>query len=82
MACSLLSLAHLDRQGIDTLVARGAEEIRVQLHFLSAGYHVRETIPRFVAKARARHPSIAIEVSEPLGHDPGIAALIVAKLAD
>ena len=40
---------------IDALVAEGAVEIHIHLHFLSAGYHVRETIPELVEAARARH---------------------------
>ena len=66
--------------GTDTLVARGAKHIDVHLNFLSAGYHVRVTIPQLVAEARKRHPTIPIETSEPLGHDPRIVDLIVDRM--
>jgi sirohydrochlorin ferrochelatase len=66
--------------GIENLVARGAKHIDVHLNFLSAGYHVRVTIPQLVAKARERHPTIPIEISEPLGHDPRIVDLIVDRM--
>ena len=66
--------------GIDALVARGAEQIDVHLNFLSTGHHVRVTIPKLVARARERHPTIPIETSEPLGHDPGIVDLIVDRM--
>ncbi len=66
--------------GIDALVARGAKQIDVHLHFLSAGYHVQVTIPELVAKARKRHPTIPIETGEPLGHDPRIVDLIVDQM--
>ena len=66
--------------GVDALVARGATEIYVHLHFLSAGYHVRESIPELVAKASERHEAIAIEAGEPLGHEPRIADLVVERM--
>ena len=66
--------------GVDTLVARGATHIFVHLHFLGAGYHVRESIPELVARASERHETIAIETSEPLGHDPRIADLVVDRM--
>ncbi len=66
--------------GIDRLVARGAGHIVVHLNFLGAGYHVRVTSPELVAKARERHSGIPIEISEPLGHDPGIVDLIVDRM--
>lgn len=66
--------------GIDRLVARGATRILVHLHFLGAGYHVRESIPQLVDKARQRHRSIEIHTSEPLGHDPRIVELVVGRM--
>jgi len=66
--------------GVDTLVARGATHIYIHLHFLGAGYHVRESIPGLVARASERHETIAIETSEPLGHDPRIADLVVDRM--
>jgi len=66
--------------GIDRLVDRGATHIHVHLHFLGAGYHVRETIPELVAKAGARHATVTIETGEPLGHDPRIADLVIDRM--
>jgi len=66
--------------GIDALVTRGATEIYVHLHFLSAGYHVRESIPELVEKASQRHTAIPIITGEPLGHDTRIADLVVERM--
>ena len=65
---------------IDALVARGAGRIFVHLHFLGAGYHVRETIPELLAKARERHPTVWIETSEPIGLDARMVDLIVERI--
>lgn len=66
--------------GVDALVARGARKIYLHLHFLSAGFHVRETIPELIEKALVRHPSLEFETSAPLGEDPRIPDLILARL--
>lgn len=67
-------------QGIDRLVERGADEILVHLHFLGAGFHVRESIPALLAEARARHPQLPIEVTEPLGRDPRLVEIVVGRM--
>ena len=68
--------------GIDALVARGATQIFVHLHFLGAGYHVRESIPELVAEVSQRHASISIKIGEPLGHDPRIVDLVLDRMED
>lgn len=68
--------------GIDRLVARGADEVLVHLHFLGVGYHVRETIPDLVRAARERHPHLPIETTSPLGEDARIAEIILSRMDD
>ncbi len=66
--------------GLDGLVRAGASQILVQLHFLSTGYHVRESIPRLVAEARERHPGIEITMSEPLGEDDRLVGIVLERM--
>lgn len=66
--------------GVEALVAEGAREILVHLHFLGAGLHVRETIPGLVGEARARHPEVAIETTRPLGDDPRLVEILLDRL--
>ncbi|HKK52853.1 MAG TPA: CbiX/SirB N-terminal domain-containing protein [Myxococcota bacterium] len=66
--------------GIELLVERGAREILVHLHFLGAGYHVRESIPSLIAEARSRHPRVPIETTEPLGRDPRLVDIVVGRM--
>jgi sirohydrochlorin ferrochelatase len=65
---------------IDRLVAKGAGEILIHLHFLGAGFHVRETLPRLIEKAQARHSEIPIRSTSPLGADPRIAEIILDRM--
>ena len=65
---------------IDVLVAEGVTEIRVHLHFLGRGYHVRETIPELIDAARARHPALRITVSDPIGEHARLVDLVVESL--
>ncbi len=75
--------AHLDvveptiGQGIDACVAAGAEELVVHPFFLAPGRHTQEDIPRLVEEAAARHPSLRVRVTAPLGlHDSLIDAVL------
>jgi sirohydrochlorin ferrochelatase len=68
--------------GIERLVERGAAEILVHLHFLGAGYHVRESIPALIEQARERHPRVSIATTEPLGRDPRLVEIVVDRMDD
>jgi sirohydrochlorin ferrochelatase len=67
-------------QSIDALIEAGATEVLVHLHFLGAGFHVRESIPELVEGARNRYPEIRIEASAPLGEDPRLVEIVVGRL--
>jgi sirohydrochlorin ferrochelatase len=66
--------------GIESLIADGALTIHVHLHFLSAGFHIRETIPELVAAARGKHPGVEISLSEPLGDDPRLVDIVLSRM--
>ena len=66
--------------GIDLLVERGAQEILVHLHFLGAGFHVRESIPKLIERARERHPRVSLATTEPLGRDPRLVDIVVGRM--
>ena len=63
-----------------SLVARGATEVFVHLHFLGAGFHVRESIPALVAAGRERHPGISISTGEPLGEDERLVQIVLDRM--
>lgn len=65
---------------IDRLVSRGANQILVHLHFLTIGYHVRESIPRLVSIARERHATVSIETTNPLGDDKRLVEIVLARM--
>jgi sirohydrochlorin ferrochelatase len=65
---------------IDLLVTRGASQILIHLHFLGTGYHVRESIPQLIARARTRHPDIPIDTTEPIGHDPRLVEIVLDRM--
>ena len=65
---------------LDALIADGAREILVHLHFLGAGMHVRETIPGLVEAARSRHTTIEIHATDPLGDDPRLVEIVLDRM--
>ena len=62
-------------KGIDLCAKKGAREIMVLLNFLNSGRHVDCDIPRIVAEARERYPSIHFSISKPVGQHPRIPEL-------
>ena len=65
---------------LGSLVARGATQVFVHLHFLGAGFHVRESIPALVAAGRERHPEISISVGEPIGQDERLVDIVLERM--
>jgi sirohydrochlorin ferrochelatase len=66
--------------GIDACVADGATEIVVHPYFLTPGEHVASDVPAQVRAAAARHPSVSIRVSGPLGVHPGLVDVILDRI--
>jgi sirohydrochlorin ferrochelatase len=67
-------------QAFDRCVARGATLVLVHPYFLAPGRHSTTDIPRLTAQAAARHPAVRFHVTQPLGLDESIAALIVRRI--
>lgn len=67
-------------QAFDRAVADGAAEIIVFPYFLSPGRHSREDIPRMCAEAARRHPGLRWHCTGPVGLDPAMADLILARV--
>jgi sirohydrochlorin ferrochelatase len=67
------------QQGFDACIAEGAEEVIVHPYFLSPGRHSTLDIPRMVAAAAAKHPSIVYSVTEPLGLHSKIGEIILER---
>jgi sirohydrochlorin cobaltochelatase len=69
------------QDGVDRLVAGGATEIvAVPVLLLDAG-HAMADIPRELARARSRHPAVAIRYGPHLGFHPNLLAVIGRVLA-
>jgi sirohydrochlorin ferrochelatase len=67
-------------QAFDRCVEQGATLVIVHPYFLAPGKHSTTDIPRLTAAAAARHPQVLFHVTEPLGLDEKIAALIVQRV--
>lgn len=82
----LVTHAHMElgtpdlASAIESLVERGVREVFVHTHFLVAGFHVNESIPRLLEQARDAHPGLSIRLGEPLGEDPRLVEIVVSRL--
>ncbi|MGZ5180578.1 MAG: sirohydrochlorin chelatase [Ramlibacter sp.] len=77
VACAFLELQQPDLpSAVDGLVAAGATRITVLPMFLGVGKHAREDLPVLVNGIRRRHPTVALEVAQPVGESPDLLDLV------
>lgn len=62
-------------------VKQGATEVIVHPYFLAPGRHSTEDIPRLAREAAAQQ-QIPVRVTEPLGLDPRMCAVIADRIAE
>ena len=67
-------------QAFDRCVAQGAALVVVHPYFLAPGKHSTTDIPRLTAAAAAKHPTVRFQVTQPLGLDEKIAALMLQRI--
>lgn len=64
------------KQAIAKCVQQGAKKVMVVPYFLSRGRHVQVDIPQLVQEAQADHPDVPCVVSDPIGLEPLMVAII------
>lgn len=69
------------QSGINQLVARGAQTIRVVPLFLASGSHLRHDLPALIAQATITHPSVPITVATAIGETKDIQTAIARYAA-
>jgi hypothetical protein len=67
-------------QAFDRCVEQGATVVVVHPYFLSPGRHSTTDIPALAGAAAARHPGVKFHVTQPLGLDEKIAAVMVERI--
>ena len=78
VGCAFLELAEPSiPDGIRAAIAQGASEVVVLPYFLSAGRHVAEDIPGFVAQTQGEFPDIEIRIAPYLGTAAGLPGTLV-----
>lgn len=65
---------------IDAMVGRGVLDLTIAPVFWARGGHVDHDLPPLVAAARARHPSLKVEVLPVLSALPGMIEFIAAQV--
>ena len=66
---------------VDALAAAGVAAIRIVPVFLGPGGHVKEDLPKLVARARERHPKIMLHLEAPIGEQHAIIEAIATAIA-
>jgi sirohydrochlorin ferrochelatase len=85
---TLVVTAHLELEPPDigaalaSCASAGAQDVVLLPWFLAPGRHTAEDIPRAVAAARERHPSLRVRIGEPLGLDPRLVDVALSRIED
>jgi sirohydrochlorin cobaltochelatase len=75
--CAFLELQAPDLStAANELVAEGATRITIVPMFLGSGRHAREDLPRLTDELRGLHPSLEIELRQPVGENPRVLDLL------
>lgn len=69
-------------QAFDRCVEQGATLVVVHPYFLAPGKHSTTDIPRLTAQAAAQHTGVRFHVTQPLGLDEKIAALMAQRIEE
>jgi len=69
-------------QALTRCVGQGATRIVVHPYFLAPGRHSTSDIPRLVEEAASGHPNVPITVTQPLGLDARMGAVILHRIQE
>lgn len=81
-----VALAFLERepptleQAAATLIAAGAQHVRVEPMFLGVGGHLRQDLPEMLEALRRRWPRVRFELGTPIGESASVADAIVGSI--
>ena len=77
VACAYLELTEPDlATATAQLLERGADSIRVVPMFLGVGQHVRDDLPRLIARVKALHPDVELTLQPAIGEDSRLIELM------
>ena len=85
---TIVEAAHMElaeptiAQAFQKCIDRGAKQIVIHPYFLAPGRHSSQDIPDMAKEAAQNHPSIPYFVSNPLGVDSKIAAVIQQRISE
>jgi sirohydrochlorin cobaltochelatase len=68
-------------EAVSALAAKGAMTIRVVPLFLGSGGHVKEDLPKLVAKVAAEHPQQKLSLEKAIGEQPAVIEAIADAIA-
>jgi sirohydrochlorin ferrochelatase len=69
-------------KGLESLIRRGADDIRVIPYFLFEGVHIKEDIPAEIAEFSKKHPDVRITLGRTLGADKRLAEIVADRIKE
>ena len=69
-------------EGLDSLVAKGVEEIKVVPYFLFAGIHIQQDIPEEIDEYSKKNTNVKISLAKTLGVDRRLAEILKDRIQE
>lgn len=81
--CAYMEFCDMNiEKGLNSLIAKGAEDIKVIPYFLFEGIHIKEDIPEELNKFKESHPNIKITFGNTLGTDKRLAMIVADRVRE
>ena len=70
------------KQGIEALIKKGVDTIKVVPYFLFDGIHIREDIPSTIHEVLKEYPHVTVEMGKTLGADRRLAEILIDRIKE
>lgn len=69
-------------KGLESLIEKGVNDIKVIPYFLFEGVHIHEDIPEELEKVRQKHNNVKITFGSTLGTDKRLAMIVADRIRE
>ena len=69
-------------KGLESLIKRGAKDIKVVPYFLFQGVHIKEDIPAEIKEFSIKYPDVTITLGRTLGADIRLAQIVADRVRE
>lgn len=81
--CAFMEFCDVNiEKGLEMLIAKGVNDIKVVPYFLFEGVHIHEDIPGEIEKFKEKHSDVKITFGNTLGTDKRLAMIVADRIRE